>query len=289
MANTLTDITSALQAYVVSPLNAFGAGGYVFDTQGESIASLNADITDHYTENNTALQDHIAIKPKRITLKGYVGELVYTVPNGNNSTLLQQATQKLTTIAAYLPLINSAATQAESAISGIQSAGGTLASFAEAVPAAANIYGLVQNAIGSTGLLQRQQAAYQYFAACQSTATLLAIQTPWEFLTNMAIESIVATQGEESIFITDFSVTFKQIRIAQVSTTSTLLSGTGGIVSSGTTIAQGATGSQITPVVNQGVCQGVACPTPTVPAPQQNISSGHSFTLPSISSIFGTP
>ena len=56
----------------------------------------------------------------------------------------------------------------------------------------------------------------------------MGIQTPWEFLTNMAIETIVAIQSEDSIFMTDFQITYKQMRFAASTTiTATPLSGTG--------------------------------------------------------------
>ena len=256
MVDTLNDITSALQTYVVSPLNAFGIGGYVFDVQTEEKATLAADITDHYTEDNIAVQDHIAIKPKRVTLRGYVGELVYNGSNNNNNGVLQQVTQKLTILAGYLPQVSAATEQAQAAISAIDGAGGTAASFAAAVPAAANIYGLVQDAIGTTGLLQRQQAAYQYFAACQYTKTLMGIQTPWEFLTNMAVEMIDAIQSEDSIFITDFAVTFKQMRFAVTQTATAALNSTGGIVPGGQTFSQGVAALQGAPQTNIGIGQG---------------------------------
>lgn len=258
MTDTLADITSALQSYVVAPLNAFGLGGFIFDLQTEEVATLQAEITDHYTEDNKAIQDHIALRPKRITLKGYVGELVYTQPNGNSPTPTQIVTQKLTELSAFLPQLSAAAVQAQAAISGINSASNILTSLTAAIPAAANIYSLVQNAIGATtGNTQRQQSAYQFFAACQAGGVLMGVQTPWEFLTNMAIESIVAIQQEDSIFVTDFAVTFKQIRIVRSSTAINILSGTGGLASS-PMLSQGATSLQAEPQTNVGIVPGQA-------------------------------
>lgn len=258
MTDTLADITAALQTYVVAPLNAFGLGGFVFDVKTEEIATLTADITDHYTEDNKALQDHIALRPKRVTLRGFVGELVYNTPSGDNSSsIVQIVTQKLTVLSSYLPQISAAATQAQAAISGVDSAGGTLQSLAATIPAAANIYGLVQNSIGAFGINQKQQGAYQYFAACQSGGILMGIQTPWEFLTNMAIESIVAIQPEDSIFLSDFAITLKQIRIASTTTALTPLSGTGGLASPALN-SQGATATQAALQTDIGIVPGQA-------------------------------
>ena len=50
--------------------------GLAFDYTGEVKIESTSDITDHYMEDNTPTQDHIALAPRRVTLKGIVGELV---------------------------------------------------------------------------------------------------------------------------------------------------------------------------------------------------------------------
>lgn len=212
MANELQDLTAEFQSYIVSPLNAFGLGGFVFDIEGEAHAKLQAEITDHFTEDNKAVQDHIARKPKTIILRGYVGELTYKPQGSGVGGIIQQVTQKLTQVGAFLPTLTTAATQAQSIITNGK------VGFNEALSDSANIYGLVQNIIGSTGDMKNQQQAYLYFAACWEQGVLMGIQTPWEFLTNMAIESVVAIQDEKTKTMTDFSVTYKQMRFAKTTT-----------------------------------------------------------------------
>ncbi len=281
MTDTLADLTSALQTYVVSPLNSFGLGGLVFDVAGEERAILASDITDHYTESNKALQDHIAIKPKRITLKGYVGELVYTAPGNSGNSILQTVTQNLTTISAFLPTLSAGALQAQTAIAGVNSSTIPQPAFSQVLPASANIYGLVQSALGATGNTAKQQNAYSYFAACQSQGILMGIQTPWEFLTNMAIEMIEAIQTEDSIFITDFSITFKQIRIAATSTitAASVLSGTGAVPQAGAgPIAQYVAATQGAATTNLGINPGAvvnSSPLPVAGIPSSFILSGN--------------
>lgn len=286
MVDTIGDLTSALQTYIVSPLNQFGMGGYVFDTRTKETTNLNAESTDHYAEDNTAVQDHIAIKPVRIILRGIVGELVYT-PNNDSLAVVQQVTQKLTEITGFLPQLDAAAVQAQAAISGIESSGATLQSFAATVPAAANIYALIQNTIGATsGNTKRQQSAYQYFKSCQAAKMLMGIQTPWEFLTNMTIESIVADQDDETIFTTDFSITFKQMRFAETLTAPSPLSGTGGIVPGGQIFAQGAAALQGAATTNNGVTSGVSLPSNLLPATQAIISSPASLLTNSLANVW---
>ena len=71
----LVDLAStAANLYVVQPADP-NSEIFLFDTRGEEEANLESDITDNYIEDNTAMQDHIGLKPMTITLRGYVGEL----------------------------------------------------------------------------------------------------------------------------------------------------------------------------------------------------------------------
>lgn len=276
MSDTLDDLIVGLQNYVVAPLQSFGAGGYVFDVQGESRAVLTADITDHYTEDNKAIQDHIAIKPVRITLKGYVGEVVFNGSGISNTvSILQKVTQKLTVISAFLPQLSSSATQIQQTLAAPGGSSLTLNSIQGALPAAANIYGLVQNLLGATGNQSKQQNAYNYFAACQSQGVLMGIQTPWSFLTNMVVETIDVIQPDDSIFISDFSITFKQIRIAQTQILALL--------------AQGIAAMQGAEPVSQGIVPGLTLPSEVLSGlgPVSNLEGAHSLlTIPGLKSLF---
>ena len=289
MSNTLDAIAADLQNYVVSPLNAFGLGGFIFDAEGESIARLSADITDPYTEDNHAIQDHIAIHPKRITLTGYVGEVEYTTAD-QDSSLLQKAVQKLTQISEFLPSISSYAAQAEDALSSPLSSTINLGD-------ASNIYGMVKNLISSNGEEARQQNAYLYFQSLMNQGILMGVQTPWEFITNMVIETITAVQSENSRFITDFSITLKQMRFAKTKTNafSTIVKGTsapnnlspdatqGDMSQSGVYVPLpekqliGAAALQATNPVKLGNVPGVALPSPTLPSFQSQIDGADAY------------
>ena len=52
----------------------------MFIYEGENAVNLASDITDHYIETNSSVQDHIALKPERITVHGFIGELTNTFP-----------------------------------------------------------------------------------------------------------------------------------------------------------------------------------------------------------------
>lgn len=212
MATNLDLLADSFTKYIVSPLNAFGVGGFVFDIEGESVANLSADITDHYLEDNVAVQDHIAIRPKKIVLKSYVGELVFRQDDSTN-TFVQKVTQKLTTLSNILPTLSRAATQITDFIKNGKLNDISLSNVTlESVNKTTDYWALVKNfATGGS----RQQQAYMYFKALMEKKLLVSVQTPFEFMANMAIESITAIQSEDSRFISDFTITLKQIRTAQ--------------------------------------------------------------------------
>ena len=281
-SNTLDSLTSDLQNYIVSPLNAFGLGGFVFDVQGENTTTLTADITDHYAEDNKAFQDHIARKPKSITLRGYVGEIVYDDTNNTASNIIQQVTEKLTTIASFLPVISASTMQIQNALASTDSISG-LQNLS--LSDAADLYGMVKNAIsGLGGDTPRQQAAYLYFKACWEQGILMGIQTPWEFLTNMAIESVVAIETEGTKYMTDFAVKYKQFRFAQTSSSSynqNNSTGTNSNTSSNTTGStdystppqlDGSASVQGSDPVNIGNVSGAALPSANLPTQLSTIT-----------------
>jgi len=213
METNLQILADSINKAIVTPLNAFGLGGFIFDIEGETSINLTTEITDHYLEDNSAVQDHIAIRPKKAVLKSYVGELVYR-EDDSTDTFVQKAVQKLTTLFAYRPPIARAAQQAidfirNGSISDISLDNITL----ETINKTTDYWAFVKNLGGGTS---RQQQAYMYFKGLMEGKYLVSVQTPFEFMNNMAIESIVAIQGEDSRFISDFSITLKQIRTVTI-------------------------------------------------------------------------
>ena len=211
MASNLDTLAADIQSYIVAPMAAFGLAGFIFDIEGESVAQISAEITDHYSEDNKAIQDHIARKPKSITLKGYVGEVVFK-PNESILGTIQNVAQKLVSVASYLPQISAAASEAQQAFSSAAGIGSL------SLSSVSDDYSLVKNLLGSFGETANQQNAYKYFVSLWQQGTLMGVQTPWEFMPNMVIESITAIQTEGTKYITDFAVKYKELRFAQTQT-----------------------------------------------------------------------
>lgn len=253
LSSLTTSVGSALQSYVVSPMAAFGLGGFIFGIDGEDEVALMSEITDHYAEDNSVLNDNIALKPKRFTLRSYVGEQQVLI-NSSQPSILQQVAQKLTVVTSMLPAVSAAESQVGALVAG----GASSLNFNSLVSSGANIYAMVKNLITPT---TGQAAAYAYFQALYKMKILMSVQTPYEFITNMAIESIIARQDEETKNMSHFIIVLKEFRVAQ-----TLVLAN---------VAAGSTGLQSQPTQQLGNITGVNPATPNLsPAPAVTAAPG---------------
>jgi hypothetical protein len=206
--NNIVDfLGNIVNQYIVRPTglpNLTGVAGYVFDILGEEEVFVDSEITDHYVEDNYAIQDHIALRPIRFILRGYVGELTDNVESAQEAILT--LSHKLSTIAGYLPEL---ATQSEELYTEITA---NKFNVGEVVNQAISTYNLFSQSATSAN---KQQNAYNYFYNLWVSRILCSVETPFRIFTNMAIESIRARQDEATRYISDFSITFKQIRTSQ--------------------------------------------------------------------------
>lgn len=217
MASNFDLLASSFSKFVVSPLNAFGLGGFVFDIEDETSINLQADITDNFLEDGTTVQDNISIRPKRLTLRRYVGELVYSPENNKAASIAQKVTQKLTTLGSFLPALSTATSQAKGLIEDARSGSLSLDSISfESINKVVDFWGLAQNLVGISNSKQAQ--AYAYLSALWENKILVSVQTPFEFMSNMAIERVDFYQLGESDSYSDISITLKQIRTVQLLT-----------------------------------------------------------------------
>lgn len=197
----------------------------LFHYEGEQTAHIQSDITDHYVEDNTALQDQIALKPEEITTHGFIGELNNVPPAP--LAIVQAVADKLTTIGAYLPTVSATALIAYNEAFQLYQIGANAVN--SAVSAWNTVTGLGgatggENVIGSSGQTTilpnqtKQQLMFQQFYGYWRMRTLFTVQTPWAIFKNMAIKDLIALQDAVTNTITDFNVTFKMIRFAQTQT-----------------------------------------------------------------------
>ena len=223
---------------------------FLFHYEGENTITLQSDITDHYVEDNTAINDQIALAPEMVKASGFIGELNDVVPP--EIAFLKTSINKLTALGAYQPELTvsalrtyNAAFQAyyaaksvtDSAVASWASITGTGGAVEiTGTETEAELAALASNNISQT----KQQIAFQQFYGYWRNRTLFTVQTPWAIFKNMAIESVTATQDADTDMISNFEVSFKIMRFAQ--------SLTGGALSS----LQGRLSDQAAAVVDLG-------------------------------------
>lgn len=185
-----------------------GIAGYIFDVVGDEEMEITSDITDHFVEDNTAIQDQISLKPEKYTVKGIVAEVVATQP-------LQQAqaptVNPLPLFDGFLPEFTLASTELQIA------AAAAVTATDNSVADTQSLFGYFNGSAGSQSQ-NRQSKAFAYFYQLWKGRQLFSVETPWGVMNDMAIESLTPSQSADSKTRTDFSITFKKLRFAQTIT-----------------------------------------------------------------------
>lgn len=215
--NTISGVTSAINVGG-SALSLLGMGsaliktqkkgidGFEFDIKVTENVTMNANITDHYTEENASVQDHIAFDPIKITLVGKIGELVHYSPAG--LAFLNAAIDRLQPLGVLSPAQGAQAKRYLSAASQVNTALDTLK----------KTWSNLSDVISNTPSLNKQQEAFKKLKEFYDKRALLSVETPWQTFQNMAIENFTADQDESNVMETTFTITFKEMRFVSTKT-----------------------------------------------------------------------
>jgi len=186
------------------------AGGWVFDIPTGESADFESDVTDHYTESGSFINDQIVNKPIRVTLTGLVGELVYRRPSGARG-VVRQIAGRLSQVAAYG---GNWTPSFVSKIQGIVGKAQTAAALADNyIRQAQNAAGAVTSALGQSASLQKK--AYDQIAYLWRQKTIFTVTTPWARHSAMVITALGFRQDESSNDFSTISITLKEFRFAQ--------------------------------------------------------------------------
>lgn len=200
--NTL--VLNRAQLAIVRPDNPPpGIAGFIFDVVNDDGSELESDITDHFTEENNSVQDHIALRPEIVTVSGSIAEVVRAMPTAKRITAV---TNPLPIIPSLTPVLAPGAEAAQ--VATVETAAQEQAS----ITTTQSLYGYYQSRLPQQPNQTKQQVAYGYLYQLWKGRQLFSVETPWGFFTNMAVQSIAARQGPDSRFVSDFDITFKKIR-----------------------------------------------------------------------------
>lgn len=217
-SNILETAKNHLKEYFISGDTEQGIIDLRLDIIGTETLTADCDVTDHYTESNTAYQDQISIKPRIYTIEGEVGELVW-YQKDSVSQVVGQVAQRLEGIISFLPIRSKSFNQMKK----------TAMKAAQWVDTGSNILSRASNLLSldilnekgdKTGSrsLSNQEQAYIYLVGFRDNRTLLTIQTPWGVLKNYVIMNLKFTQPRETKDKSIISITLKEIRLTQIET-----------------------------------------------------------------------
>jgi hypothetical protein len=204
----IKSLSSLEQQAIVLPQNPPpGMGGFLFDISLDDSVDLVSEITDHFVEQNSAIQDNIALRPETITVSGLVAELSSAYLN--STQMAEKIEDRLPNFPAFEPEFSPAATLqigadddlAESDALGQTSAG--------------SLYEYYFARSRNQPDLTKQNNAFQYFNQLWLARQIFTVETPWGIFTDMAIQTLRAEQDENTRYVSNFTITFKRIRFAQ--------------------------------------------------------------------------
>lgn len=231
IAGSVISLAQATKTLVSSKKFPPGIQGFLFDIPETANVIHAAQITDHWIEDNSAVQDHIAIEPIKISLTGKVAELVYTKTQAQEYA--EVVLNNLGPLGALTPELALEAQRAISAAAQLKQAVDSVLTQAK------TLTGLFA---GTNVGLNKQQIAYKTFIDIFDNRGLVTVETPWKTYDNMAIESFESTQDETTTTMSTFTVNFKQLRTVSATINTGKL--------------QGRAKAQKAPVVNKGQQQG---------------------------------
>lgn len=181
---------------------------FLFDIITNNDLTAEADITDQYVEDNTARQDHMALKPLEYTLRGFVSEKVF-YRRQEITDKIADGLSKLQPIAILAPTVNSYAN--------------TVIATASYVEASVNRYIKNINSIKSlfnknkTTKITRQEQVAQDLIKLRDNRVLVVLDTPFGYFENFLVKSAKIEQ-EETTTQSQVVITVKEYRSVQTKT-----------------------------------------------------------------------
>ena len=194
---------------LIPPKSTAGISGFEFDILSDETLNLEGEVSQNTIQSGSFINDHFIEKPSRVTLSGFIGELVSLRSSAQRG--LQSLGNKLTAVDAYAGDYTPGMTQKiNKTVADAQPQVGELNANVNKSKNIVNFFG------GETESKTRQQEAYSILRAMFKSKTIVSVLTPWEYFDAMIITSVRVTQGETSQDITDISVTLTEVRFAEL-------------------------------------------------------------------------
>lgn len=190
-----------------------GIAGFKFHLPKREQVKFQSDVTDHYTDLNNPVQDHIARKPVTITMNGLQGEYFYSVNKIEDA--IATIVPVLACVKEFLPkLPDSVKDSLAKKYSDLS--GKPLSKTPEALRttearkdlSGIDLFNLYQDLYK---LKSAQTRAFLFFEALWQSEATFTVETTWKRYNNMIVTDVTPLR-DENADITDITVTFKQMQ-----------------------------------------------------------------------------
>ena len=207
MFEVLKELSSLQRMAIIRPDNPPpGIAGFLFDVQGDEVTEFASEISPHYAEDNTTLNDQIALRPVTARVSGLVAELT---DNLMADEPWERIFETMPINSAFIPELTAQAL--EGAVSD------ELAKIAlqDQFIGTPSLYTEYQNKLPQQPGDTRQSAAFSYFYQLWLARQLFTVETPWGFFKNMALAAVRSEQTEDTRYLSNFTLVFQQMRFAR--------------------------------------------------------------------------
>lgn len=210
---------------IVNVLSNTGIAGFKFNVPAREQVEMQSEVTDHYTDINRPIQDHIALRPITITLNGLHGEYFYSVNKIEDT--LSKVIPTLSLVKQFLPKLSDVTMNIKAAkkalpfyqrVANAQNKEYTFKDKVETLWDELNGFDLFQTMQDIYKLKSSQTRAFLFFEALWKSKARFTVETSWKRYDNMVITSVKPLR-DDNADITDFTITFKQINRAVTETT----------------------------------------------------------------------
>lgn len=202
---------------IVNVLSNTGIAGFKFNLPEKEQIRLQSDITDHYTDINNPIQDHIAHKPIRVTLNGLHGDYFYSVNQIEDT--LAKVIPTLALVKQFMPKLPDNVKQ--NLAKKYQALAGNneenILNQLKAVdtnPNELNRVDLFKIFQEIYKVSSSQTRTYLFLKALWKSKAIFSVETTFERFDNMTVEDMTPLRDGNADYA-EFAITFKQMNFAK--------------------------------------------------------------------------
>lgn len=196
-----------LQAQISNELNKDQEIHWFFNIVNSDEGTWTSDITDHYVEDGTTVQDNIVIQPVEFTISGLIGEQVFKDELPDVTSQISNTLSKLKPIAALAPIVSNYSKAVVNASYYVENEVNKIKNVVDSIKDKTFFKDATQKSKWQTTVAEK-------LAQMQQSRTLCTLDCDLGNFRNMAIKSIRIKQ-EDTTMQSDLVVELKQIRFVE--------------------------------------------------------------------------